>query len=241
VLKTRNRTKHRRAGSRSCAWPLLWAMALLQPAIAYAQQQPTGAITGQSVQALSPEQEPSSSGEAAASSSGAQASPGEVGALVDLIRKREVEELMTVYSGTYGASLFFHAASMTWYVSLFHDGKIWKVVRTRDQRNATTIFNYFAEQTKDYFSVELQRTLDKAENDAYSKQIALEQARAQRLQAELEVARSAQKDTRERQQQAAADISALKAEHMRQQKALRQLQQQTGELQQQLDSSGPLN
>lgn len=147
--------------------------------------------------------------------------------------------MRTTYNGGYGASLFFHAPSMTYYVALFQDKHFWRVIRTSDQSRAETIYSGFARQTSQLAEVEIRRAQLQAQKASIERVINESQARAQRLQADIEVARAQEAKVADYQRQTQDETLALRDEKEKAQAQLRQLQQQVLQLQHQAEAGLP--
>lgn len=154
----------------------------------------------------------------------ASSTQGDVATLMQLIRDAQLVELRTTYNGSYGASLFFYPPDMTWYVALFQDKRFWRVIRSQDETRAEAIYADFARQTEQLSEVEIRRTQLEAQKAFLERVIALSEDRARRLQADLDVARTQQANVNARQSQMQADAAALRAEKVRAQAQLEQLQ-----------------
>jgi len=132
-----------------------------------------------------------------------------------LMGNRELTEMRTTYNGNYGASLLFHAESLNYYVALFHEKEFWRVIRTESAENAETLYQTFAEQTKELAQVYLD-TIRLQAGKAYSeKLVALNERRLRGLQQEVEQQRQQSLQVsnaiQERKQQAVALSSDLRA------------------------------
>lgn len=132
-----------------------------------------------------------------------------------LMGNRELTEMRTTYNGNYGASLLFHAESLNYYVALFHEKEFWRVIRTESAESAETLYQTFAEQTKELAQVYLD-TIRLQAGKAYSeKLVALNERRLRGLQQEAEQQRQQSLQVsnalQERKQQAVALSSDLRA------------------------------
>ncbi|TKC92658.1 DUF2968 domain-containing protein [Trinickia terrae] len=166
---------------------------------------------------------------------------GNVAQLMKLIRNGELNELRTTYNGTYGASLFFHAQEMTYYVALFQDKHFWRVIQSQDRGRAEAIYASFAQKTAQLSEIEIRRTELQAQNVFLDRIIALQNDQAKRLQADLAIARAQQAQVSEQQRQARGEAAELQAEKSEAQARLRDLQRQVQQLQRQNDADLPVN
>lgn len=166
---------------------------------------------------------------------------GEVADLMQLIHDGGLTEMRTTYNGGYGASLFFHAQSMTYYVALFQEKHFWRVIRSSDQTRAETVYAGFARQTAQLAEVEIRRTQLQAQKASIERVIGESQARAQRLQADIEVARAQEAKVADYQRQTQDETLALRDEKDKAQAQLRQLQQQVLQLQRQAEAGLPVS
>ncbi|MFC0692976.1 DUF2968 domain-containing protein [Paraburkholderia humisilvae] len=164
---------------------------------------------------------------------------GDVAELTRLIQSASLNELRTTYNGGYGASLFFHARDLTYYVALFQDKHFWRVIKLPDEARAEEIYVSFAKQTEQLADVDIRRTKLQAQTAYIERMIGLSEDRAKRLQADLGVARDQQAKVAEYQRQARSEALVLRDEKEKAQSQLRLLQQQVQQLQQQSEAGLP--
>ncbi|MGF6239032.1 MULTISPECIES: DUF2968 domain-containing protein [Paraburkholderia] len=168
-----------------------------------------------------------------------QSAAGNVAELQQMIRGSDLKELRTTYNGSYGASMLFYPKEMTYYVALFQQKTFWRVVKTEDETRAEMIYKDFVRQTMQLSDVEIRRTRLEAQKAFTERMIALSQDRANRLQADLDVAHQQQNIVNSQQQQTRAEATALAQQKTAAQAQLREAQRQVQELQRQLDSGLP--
>lgn len=96
-----------------------------------------------------------------------------------------LSEMRTTYNGQYGASLLFHAESLSYYVALFHDKQFWRVIRTDQIDNAESMYRAFAEQTQQLAQVYLDTLRLDAGKRYTEKLVAMNENRLQGMQQEL--------------------------------------------------------
>ncbi|CAN7389442.1 DUF2968 domain-containing protein [Paraburkholderia sp. DD10] len=168
-----------------------------------------------------------------------QSAAGNVAELQQMIRGSDVSELRTTYNGSYGASLLFHGKEMTYYVALFQQKNFWRVIKTQDATRADMIYKDFVRQTLQLSDVEIRRTQLEAQKAFTDRMIALSQDRANRLQADLDVAHRQQTIVASQQQQTRAEATALAQQKAAAQEQLRAAQRQVRDLQRQLESGLP--
>ncbi|MFP3565305.1 DUF2968 domain-containing protein [Paraburkholderia sp. SIMBA_030] len=165
-----------------------------------------------------------------------QSAAGNVAELQQMIRGSDLSELRTTYNGSYGASLLFYGKEMTYYVALFQQKNFWRVIKTQDATRADMIYKDFVRQTLQLSDVEFRRTRLEAQKAFTERRIALSQDRANRLQADLDVARQQQSIVNSQQQQTRAEAVALAQQKAAAQDQLRAAQRQVRVLQSQLES-----
>ncbi|MFM0208729.1 DUF2968 domain-containing protein [Paraburkholderia sediminicola] len=170
-----------------------------------------------------------------------QSAAGNVAELQQMIRGSDLSELRTTYNGSYGASLLFYGKEMTYYVALFQQKNFWRVIKTQDATRADMIYKDFVRQTVQLSDVEIRRTQLEAQKAFTERMIALSQDRANRLQADLDVAHQQQTIVTTQQQQTRAEATALAQQKAAAQDQLRAAQRQVRELQRQLESGLPTN
>jgi hypothetical protein len=160
---------------------------------------------------------------------------GNVAELQQMIHDGRVKELRTTYNGSYGASLLFYPDEMTFYIALFQQKKFWRVVKTQVDSKAETIYEDFAKNSAALADTEIRRTKLEAEKSFADRLIAVQQGRANRLQADLDVARAQQSQVADRQAEQQEAIRSLRAEQDAAQAQLRALQTKVQDLQRQSD------
>lgn len=166
----------------------------------------------------------------------AQQSPaGNVAELQQMIHGSELDELRTTYNGTYGASLLFYGKEMTYYVALFQNKTFWRVIKTSDETRAEAIYRDFAQKTQQLSEVEIRRIRLESQKAFTDRMIALTQDHANRLQADLTVARQQQALVADQQKEARDQANALQAQKTAAQDQLRSVQRQVRELQRQVE------
>src|SRR5246127_4336229 len=138
-----------------------------------------------------------------------QSAAGNVAELQQMIRGSDLSELRTTYNGSYGASLLFYGKEMTYYVALFQQKNFWRVIKTQDATRADMIYKDFVRQTLQLSDVEIRRTWIEAQKAFIERMIALSQGRANRLQADLDVASQQQTIVAGQQQKTRAEATAL--------------------------------
>jgi hypothetical protein len=168
-----------------------------------------------------------------------QSVAGNVAELQQMIGDSDLSELRTTYNGSYGASLLFYGKEMTYYVALFQQKNFWRVIKTQDQTRADLIYKDFVRQTAQLSDVEIRRTRLEAQKAFTERMITLSQGRANRLQADLDVARQQQSIVNSQQQQTRAEATVLAQQKAAAQDQLRAQQREVRELQRQLDSGLP--
>ena len=165
-----------------------------------------------------------------------QSAAGNVAELQQMMRGSDLRELRTTYNGSYGASMLFYPKEMTYYVALFQQKTFWRVIKTEDETRAELIYKDFVRQTLQLSDIEIRRTRLEAQKAFTDRMIALSEDRANRLQADLDVAHQQQNIVNSQQQQTRAEATALAQQKTAAQAQLRQAQRQVQDLQRQLDS-----
>ncbi|KAB0644005.1 DUF2968 domain-containing protein, partial [Burkholderia territorii] len=187
------------------------------------------------------------SGDAAAAAAASAASAPEAGAqgnvaeLTQMLHDGRIVEMRTTYNGSYGASLMFDPREMTYYVALFQDKHLWRVIRSQEKSRAEMVYANFVQQTVQLADVEIRRTELEAQKAFLERVIALQANRAQQLQADLNVARGQQAEVAQRQKAAQEQARALQIEKRAAQVQLRDLQEQVRQLERQSESGLPVH
>ena len=210
--------------------------------VAPAASTPTAPVVAATPVAATQLSTPVTSADQSASASGtdeAAEAQGNVAELQRLMHGNEISELRTAYNGTYGASLLLHGKDMTYYVALFQQKNFWRVIKTTKQDYAEAVYTDFVRRSAQLADVEIQRTVLAAQKAYTEELIAQAQARADRLQADLDVARKQQELVASRQKQAREEAVALQTQKAAAQEQLSVVQQQIHLLQRQTEQGLP--
>ncbi|RQR31758.1 DUF2968 domain-containing protein [Burkholderia sp. Bp9143] len=164
---------------------------------------------------------------------------GNVAELTQMLHDGRIVEMRTSYNGSYGASLMFDPREMTYYVALFQDKHLWRVIKSQDKSRAERVYANFVQQTMQLADVEIHRTELQAQKTFLERVIALQANRAQQLQADLSVARSQQAEVAQRQKSVQEQTRALQVEKRAAQLQLRDLQEQVRQLERQAETGLP--
>ncbi|MBN3746540.1 DUF2968 domain-containing protein [Burkholderia sp. Se-20373] len=164
---------------------------------------------------------------------------GNVAELTQMLHDGRIVEMRTTYNGSYGASLMFDPREMTYYVALFQDKHLWRVIRSQEKTRAEMVYANFVQQTVQLADIEIRRTELEAQKAFLERVIALQANRAQQLQADLSVARSQQAEVAQRQRSAQEQAQALQVEKRAAQMQLRDLQEQVRQLEKQTETGLP--
>ncbi|WP_175034508.1 DUF2968 domain-containing protein [Burkholderia lata] len=164
---------------------------------------------------------------------------GNVAELTQMLHDGRIVEMRTTYNGSYGASLMFDPREMTYYVALFQDKQLWRVIRSQEKNRAEMVYANFVQQTVQLADIEIRRTELEAQKAFLERVIALQANRAQQLQADLSVARSQQAEVAQRQRSAQEQAQALQVEKRAAQLQLRDLQEQVRQLEKQTETGLP--
>ncbi|WP_334043980.1 DUF2968 domain-containing protein [Burkholderia ambifaria] len=189
--------------------------------------------TRPAVTSLSGDGAPAAASPASATDAAAQ---GNVAELTQMLQDGRIVEMRTTYNGSYGASLMFDQREMTYYVALFQDKHLWRVIKSQEKSRAEMVYANFVQQTAQLADVEIRRTELQAQKTFLERVIALQANRAQQLQADLSVARSQQAEVAQRQQSARQQTQALQVEKRAAQVQLRDLQEQVRQLEKQTET-----
>jgi hypothetical protein len=162
--------------------------------------------------------------------------PGNVSELKQMVQAHKLTELRVTYNGNYGAALFFYPQDMVYYVALFQDKNFWRVVKSQDDARAETVYAQFARKSYALAEGEIKRTQLQAQKALLERVIAVSNDRAQRLTADLSIARAQESEVSQRQQQMQVESAALLNEKSVAERKLLMLQRQVQQLQDQSEA-----
>ncbi len=142
------------------------------------------------------------------------------------MQAHELSELRTTYNGAYGASLLFAQSDLTYYVTLFQQKDLWRVIKTTNEGFAERLYNDFAKQTRTMADLELQRIRLEAQKERSERQIAAQEEKLRGLQTDLSIQRQQQAQAQERQKVARSEADTLDAERRAARARVDELQRQ---------------
>jgi hypothetical protein len=190
-----------------------------------------------------PEQHPlaesPSAKEPPAPSDRAAESQGNVAELQRMLNAGDLAELRTTYNGSYGASLLLSKEGLTYYVALIQQKSFWRVIKTQNKENAEAIYADFARKSVQLADVEVRRAEIGAEMADTERMIALAQARAERLQADLDIAHQQQVLFASRQKALREETAKLDSQKRAAQEQLRESRYHARLLQREADQGLP--
>ncbi|ENZ79143.1 MULTISPECIES: DUF2968 domain-containing protein [Ralstonia] len=186
-------------------------------------------------------------GQPAATAPAAPATPGAASAerpaptsavfeLQQRMQAHELSELRTTYNGAYGASLLFAQSDLTYYVTLFQQKDLWRVIKTTNEAAAERLYSDFAKQTRTMADLELQRIRLEAQKERSERQIAAQQEKLRGLKTDLDIQRKQQAQAQERQKVARTEAEALDIERRAARARVDELQRQIRELEAQVNA-----
>jgi hypothetical protein len=167
------------------------------------------------------------------------AASGDIAELQALLRDGKITELRKSFNGSYGASLSFYPDTMIYYVALFQQNKYWRVFKTQNDTRADSVYADFVKSSVALADTEIRRIKLEAEKAYADKLIAVQQDRANRLQADLDISREQQSQVASYQLEQQEAIRSLRTEQAAAQAQLRALQQRVQDLQKQSDGDLP--
>lgn len=220
------------AGEVASATPSISAPVAASAAVLAAASAPVAALPAATT--IAPDQSAS-----AATADDTKEGQGNVAELRRLMRGNELTELRTSYNGSYGASLLLHGDDLTYYIALFQQKNFWRVIKTHDDARAEQIYADFVKKSAQLADVELRRAKLAAQKAYTERQIALQQARADRLQADLDVAHQQQTLFASRQKETREEAAALEMQKRAAQDQLRDLRRQVQSLQRETEQGLP--
>lgn len=161
---------------------------------------------------------------------------GNVTELQNLVKAGNLTELRETRNGSYGATLFFLAQDMLYYVALAQDDRWWCVVKTQDAGRAESIYAQFSRKSFDLADGEIRRMQLAAQKSLLERVIAKSAERANRLSSDLALARQQDSQVSQRQQQLQVESAALQSDKLEAERKLRALQMQVDQLQRQTEA-----
>jgi hypothetical protein len=223
-------------GTAACTSAVAQSPAAPPTAIAPIAATPVPALTATVGQPAAPAAASTPAASNGKASAEASAAGGAVQELQQRMQAHELSELRTTYNGAYGASLLFAQNDLTYYVTLFQQKDLWRVVKTTNEAFAERLYNDFAKQTRAMADLELQRIRLEAQKERAERQIAAQEERLRGLRTDLDIQRQQQAQALERQKVARTEADALDAERRAARARVEALQRQIRELEAQVNA-----
>jgi hypothetical protein len=165
---------------------------------------------------------------------------GDIAELQQMMKEGDLTELRTTYNGSYGASLLLSRKGLTYYTALIQENSFWRVIKTQDKERAEATYAAFVRRSVQLADVEVRRTQLAAEMAETGRKIALAEARAKRLQADLDIAHQQQTLFATRQKRLRQETAALDSEKRAAQDQLRESRRYAHMLQHEAEQGLPL-
>ena len=153
----------------------------------------------------------------------------EVNAVEVLDARQALKTLRTLQTFSYSVNLMFCRSEVSYYITLSHEGKLWRALRATDLDAAESAFRRYEEQAIGLADVEVRYAQLEAQNERAEAMIAASEAQAEQLRNDLERHAEQTQLVNTRQQQARKDVAQLEMQRVTSQarlnKAMRQLHQ----------------
>jgi chromosome segregation ATPase len=152
------------------------------------------------------------------------------------MQAHELSELRTTYNGAYGASLLFAQSDLTYYVTLFQQKDLWRVIKTTNEAHAERLYSDFSRQTRSMADLELQRIRLEAQKERAEHLITAQEDKLRGLQTDLSIQRQQQAQATERQKVARTEADTLDTERRAARTRVDELQRQIRALEAQVNA-----
>lgn len=129
-----------------------------------------------------------------------------------LLQEGALATFRSFSSFAYAVSLLFQASELTYYVVLYHDNAVWRVLKADDIDCAEPAFRHFVEQATRLAEAELRRAHLEAQNEQLARLIAESEAQVEHTR--VDVQRGAGSASRLRQQELRKELAQLEARRM---------------------------
>lgn len=129
-----------------------------------------------------------------------------------LTEKGELVELRKAFSGAYGTGLYFHPATLDYYIATFHGNEYWRTVKARSEKKALEAFDALSRQTSMLSEAEATRVKLLASRNFAQKQVALYAEKSRAYQLDQARQRELVRRDLERQQKIREEIVSIDTE-----------------------------
>ncbi|MBN3765758.1 DUF2968 domain-containing protein [Burkholderia sp. Ac-20365] len=151
----------------------------------------------------------------------------------DVERMNNSAELTTFHTFRtfdYSVSLLFHPKELKYYVALFQEERLWRVLCTSDMNTAKQLFHHMQEQATRLSDGETRRLQLEAQNEQLKRLIAESEAHAERLREGLQRTTEQDQAVTSRQHQLRKDLAQLESQRTAAQAQLNKVHRQVHQL-----------
>ncbi|WP_346778379.1 DUF2968 domain-containing protein [Paraburkholderia sp. Tr-20389] len=142
----------------------------------------------------------------------------------------ELKTFHTFRTFDYSVSLLFYPKELKYYVALFQEDRMWRVLTTSDMNTAKQLFHHMQEQATRLADGETRRLQLEAQNEQLKRLIAESEAHAERLRQGLQRTTEQDQAVTGRQHQLRKDLAQLEAQRTAAQAQLNKAHRQVHQL-----------
>lgn len=142
----------------------------------------------------------------------------------------ELKTFHTFRTFDYSVSLLFYAKELKYFVALFQEDRMWRVLSTSDMNTAKQLFHHMQEQATRLADGETRRLQLEAQNEQMKRLIAESEAHAERLRQNLQRTTEQDHAVTGRQHQLRKDLAQLEAQRTAAQAQLNKAHRQVHQL-----------
>ncbi|ACC73826.1 hypothetical protein Bphy_4717 [Paraburkholderia phymatum STM815] len=142
----------------------------------------------------------------------------------------ELKTFHTFRTFDYSVSLLFYPKELKYYVALFEDDRMWRVLTTSDMNTAKQLFHHMQEQATRLADGETRRLQLEAQNEQLKRLITEAEAHAERLRQGLQRTTEQDQAVTGRQHQLRKDLAQLEAQRTAAQAQLNKAHRQVHQL-----------
>ncbi|WP_321800215.1 DUF2968 domain-containing protein [Burkholderia sp. BCC1988] len=120
----------------------------------------------------------------------------------------------TLQAFSYSVNLLFHRTDLSYYITLCHEGRLWRALHANEFDSAEAAFRHFEEQAIRFSDIELRRAQLEAQNLHVATLIEASEAQAERLRNDLEQHAAQSQLVSSRQQHVRREVAQLEAQRV---------------------------
>ncbi|BAN22819.1 putative uncharacterized protein [Caballeronia insecticola] len=147
-----------------------------------------------------------------------------------LVEQSALVTFRTFHSFSYATSLLFHPRELAYYVVLYHESEVWRVLKASEIDTAEPAFRHFVEQAMRLAEAEMRRAFVEAQHEQIARQIAESEAEIERARVDRQRGTAQNQQVALKQQEVGKALAQLEGRSIASQVQLNKLQRRLHQL-----------